>query len=112
VGCHNSRTKSGNLVLDGLDVGRVGDSPETWEKVVRKLRGGLMPPVGQPRPDEATSREFLSTLQARLDAAWAVRPNPGRTEIAHRLNRIEYDNAVPELLALEINAPDLLPADD
>jgi hypothetical protein len=112
VGCHNSRMKSGNLVLEGLDVDRVGDEPETWERVVRKLRGGLMPPAGRPRPDEAASRAFLSTLQTRLDAAWAARPNPGRTEIVHRLNRIEYANAVRDLLALPINAPDLLPADD
>ncbi len=112
VGCHNPRTKSGNLVLDGLDVGRVGDEPETWEKVVRKLRGGLMPPAGRPRPDEVTYKGFLATLQTQLDAAAAAHPNPGRTEIVHRLNRIEYANAVRDLLALEMNAPDLLPADD
>jgi mono/diheme cytochrome c family protein len=112
VGCHNPRTKSGNLVLDGLDVGRVGDEPETWEKVVRKLRGGLMPPAGRPRPDEATYKGFLASLQTQLDAAAAAHPNPGRTEIVHRLNRIEYANAVRDLLALEMNAPDLLPADD
>jgi mono/diheme cytochrome c family protein len=112
AGCHNSRTKSGNLVLDGLDVGRAGDDAETWEKVVRKLRGGLMPPAGRPRPDEATSSAFLSTLETRLDAASAARPDPGRTEIVHRLNRIEYTNAVRDLLALPLDAPDLLPADD
>ena len=104
--------KSGSLVLEGLDVDRVGDEPETWERVVRKLRGGLMPPAGRPRPDEAASREFLATLQTQLDAAWSAHPNPGRTEIVHRLNRIEYANAVRDLLALPINAPDLLPADD
>jgi hypothetical protein len=111
-GCHNSRTKAGNFVLDTLDVTRVADEPEAWEKVVRKLRGGLMPPARQPRPDEAAYAKLLSTLQDRLDAAAATRANPGRTETVHRLNRLEYENAVRDLLAVEINANDLLPADD
>ena len=112
VGCHNPRLKSGNLVLDTIDVSKVADDPETWERVVRKLRGGLMPPAGRPRPDEATYKAFLATLQTRLDLAAGQHPDPGRTEIVHRLNRLEYANAVRDLLALEINAPDLLPADD
>ena len=112
AGCHNARTRSGNLVLQGRDTGRVGDDPETWEKVVRKLRGGLMPPPGTPRPDQASYDGLLSTLQRALDAAATAHPNPGRTEPVHRLNRIEYVNAVRDLLAVEINAPDLLPADD
>jgi hypothetical protein len=112
AGCHNPRTKSGNLVLQGRDTGRVGDDPETWEKVVRKLRGGLMPPPGTPRPDQASYNGLLSALQRALDTAAAAHPNPGRTEPVHRLNRIEYVNAVRDLLAVEINAPDLLPADD
>ena len=99
-------------MLQGLDVSRVGDAPETWEKVVRKLRGGLMPPAGAARPDQATHDGFLSSLQAALDAAAAANPNPGRTETAHRLNRVEYVNAVRDLLAVELNAPDLLPPDD
>ena len=111
-GCHNSRTKSGNFVLDTLDVTRVADDVEAWEKVVRKLRGGLMPPARQPRPDEATYAKLLATLQERLDAAAAARANPGRTETVHRLNRLEYENAVRDLLAVDINAADLLPADD
>src|SRR5262249_368027 len=112
VGCHNPRLKSGNLVLDTIDVSKVGGDPETWEKVVRKLRGGLMPPAGRPRPDETTYKAFLATLQTRLDLAAGQHPDPGRTELVHRLNRLEYANAVRDLLALEINAPDLLPADD
>ena len=99
-------------MLDTLDVTRVADDAEAWEKVVRKLRGGLMPPARQPRPDEATYAKLLSTLQERLDAAAAARANPGRTETVHRLNRLEYENAVRDLLAVEINAADLLPADD
>jgi mono/diheme cytochrome c family protein len=112
VGCHNPRLKSGNLVLDAIDVSKVADDPDTWEKVVRKLRGGLMPPAGRPRPDEATYKGLLTTIQSRLDTAALQHPDPGRTEIVHRLNRLEYANAVRDLLALEINAPDLLPADD
>jgi mono/diheme cytochrome c family protein len=112
AGCHNPRVKSGNFVLDGLDVSRVGDNPEAWEKIVRKLRGGVMPPSKQPRPDEAAYAKLLSTLEERLDQAAAARANPGRTETVHRLNRLEYENAVRDLLAVEINADDLLPADD
>jgi hypothetical protein len=112
LGCHNPRTRSGNLVLQGRDISQAGDDPETWEKVVRKLRGGLMPPPGNPRPDQASYNGLLSTVQRVLDTAAAAHPNPGRTEPVHRLNRIEYVNAVRDLLAVEINAPDLLPADD
>jgi hypothetical protein len=112
AGCHNPRVKSGNFTLDGLDASRVGDNPEAWEKVVRKLRGGVMPPPRQPRPDEAAYAKLLSTLQERLDQAADAQANPGRTETVHRLNRLEYENAVRDLLAVEINAGDLLPADD
>jgi uncharacterized protein DUF1592/uncharacterized protein DUF1588/uncharacterized protein DUF1585/uncharacterized protein DUF1587/uncharacterized protein DUF1595 len=112
IGCHSTRTKSGNFVLEGLDPARADQDPEQWEKVVRKLRAGLMPPAGQPRPDEASYGRFLSALQTQLDAAATQRPNPGRTEIVHRLNRLEYVNAVRDVFAVDINAPDLLPADD
>jgi hypothetical protein len=112
TGCHSTRMKAGNLVLAGVDVAAVADNPELWEKVVRKLRNGLMPPAGSPRPDEAAYQRFLARLQDDLDAAAARRPNPGRTEIVHRLNRIEYSNAVRDLLAVEVDVADLLPADD
>jgi mono/diheme cytochrome c family protein len=112
VGCHNARTRAGDLVLAGVDVSAAGGSPELWEKVVRKLRNGLMPPAGSPRPDEAAYRQFLAGLETDLDAAAAARPNPGRTEIAHRLNRLEYQNAVRDLLAVDVDVADLLPADD
>src|SRR5207253_976559 len=84
-----------------LDTARVGDHADTWEKVVRKLRGGLMPPAGAARPDEATYHRFLSSLQTALDAVAAADPNPGRTETVHRLNRIEYVNAVRDPLDAE-----------
>jgi uncharacterized protein DUF1592/uncharacterized protein DUF1588/uncharacterized protein DUF1587/uncharacterized protein DUF1585/uncharacterized protein DUF1595 len=112
LSCHSVRAKSGNFVLEGLDPTKAGDNVETWEKVVRKLRGGLMPPPGRPRPDAAASDDFRVALQRTLDAAAAAHPNPGRTETVHRLNRIEYVNAVRDLLAVEVSAPDLLPADD
>jgi hypothetical protein len=110
--CHSTRMKAGDLVLAGVDVSAVADNPELWEKVVRKLRNGLMPPAGSPRPDDASYQRFLAKLQDDLDAAAVRRPNPGRTEIVHRLNRIEYSNAVRDLLAVEVDVADLLPADD
>src|SRR5262249_35968385 len=112
VSCHNPRTKSGNLGLQGRDTSRVADDAETWEKVVRKLRGGLMPPPGMPRPDQAAHDGLGTALQRGLDAGAAAHPNPGRTGPVHRLNRIESVNAVRDLLVVEMNAPDLLPADD
>jgi len=112
LGCHSVRAKAGNFVLEGLDPARASGDVESWEKVVRKLRGGLMPPPGRPRPDATTSDAFRAALERTLDAAAAAHPNPGRTETVHRLNRIEYVNAVRDLLAVEVNAPDLLPADD
>src|SRR5262245_41198006 len=112
LGCHSVRAKSGNFILEGLDPTRPATNVEAWEKVVRKLRGGLMPPPGRPRPDAAISDGFRSALERTLDGVAAAHPNPGRTETVHRLNRIEYVNAVRDLLAVEVNAPDLLPADD
>jgi hypothetical protein len=112
VGCHNDRLKTGSLSLEGLDVTRPADHPEIWEKAVRKLRGGLMPPPDRPRPDAAKYAALLSSLQDRLDAADALHPNPGRTDTVHRLNRLEYENAVRDILGVEIDGADLLPADD
>jgi hypothetical protein len=112
VGCHNARSQAGNLALDGMDLAQVSEHRDAWEKVVRKLRVGLMPPAGRPRPDEATYTRLRTSIESRLDQAGSARPDPGRTEVAHRLNRLEYANAIRDLLAVEINAPDLLPADD
>jgi mono/diheme cytochrome c family protein len=111
VTCHNDRTKSGNLTLAGLDAGRPGDHPETFEKVVRKVRAGLMPPAGLPRPDRVTLDAFATSLEAGLDRAVASHPNPGRRGL-HRMNRTEYANAIRDLLDLEIDETTLLPADD
>jgi hypothetical protein len=112
VGCHNQRTKSGDLALDAIDVEHVGVQPRTWEKVVRKVRAGMMPPAGRPRPDETRQDQFVSWLSGELNRAFDRQPDPGRTETFHRLNRTEYRNAVRDVLALEINVADFLPADD
>ena len=111
VGCHNERLRTAGLALDTMDAARVGDHPDAWEKVVRKLRTGAMPPAGRRRPDPATYESVASALENALDRAAAATPNPGRTTV-HRLNRREYANAVRDLLALEIDASGLLPADN
>ena len=111
VTCHNERLRTGGLALDALDVSRVGATPEIWERVVLKLRGGMMPPAGRPRPERQTYDGFRTWLEAELDRAAASRIEPGRVP-AHRLNRAEYANAVRDLLALEVDAAALLPADD
>ncbi len=111
VGCHNERLRTAGLALDEMDPARVGDHAATWEKVVRKLRTGAMPPVGRRRPDAATYATVASALETALDHVAAADPNPGRTTV-HRLNRREYTNAVRDLLALEIDGGALLPADN
>jgi mono/diheme cytochrome c family protein len=112
VGCHNQKARIGGLALDNTSVTPAPEQTEVWEKVVRKLRGGLMPPAGRPRPSIADQQTFLSSLEADLDRASAARPDPGRTEAFHRLNRAEYHNAIRDLLAVDIDVAALLPADD
>ena len=112
VTCHNEKRLTGGLALESLDLAHVGEHAEIWEKVVRKLRGRLMPPIGRPRPDDGAYDQLASWLEAELDQAWAEQPNPGRTETFHRFNRAEYRNAIRDLLALEIDVDDFLPADD
>ena len=112
ITCHNERLRSGGLSLASVDLGRVGGHSEVLEKVLMKLRGGAMPPAGRPRPDAASLTDFLDWLEAGLDRAAAEKPNPGRTAAFHRLNRGEYQNAVRDVLGLEVDASDLLPADD
>ena len=107
-----SQLRAVGLTLDTLDLATVGVDAVHWEQVVRKLRAGLMPPAGRSRPDDATQDAFQAWLETQLDDAWAARPDPGRTAPFHRLNRAEYRNAIRDLLALEINVDDFLPADD
>ncbi|HEY6507045.1 MAG TPA: DUF1592 domain-containing protein, partial [Vicinamibacterales bacterium] len=110
--CHNQRAKAGGLALDTLDLGNVGPHAAEWEKVVVKLRAGLMPPSGMPRPAQAAIDGFAASLEASLDRAAAADPNPGRTEPFHRLNRAEYQNAIRDLLSLDVDATTWLPTDE
>jgi hypothetical protein len=111
ITCHNQKLKTGGLELDKLDLGSVGDDAEIWEKVARKLRAGLMPPAGARRPDRAALDALAVSVEGALDRAAAANPNPGRTPL-HRMNRVEYANAIRDLLALEVDPVTLLPADD
>ena len=110
IGCHNQRAKIGGLALDTLDVSRVGPASETWEKVVKKIRTGMMPPSGAKRPERSALDRFAAELESRLDKS--VDPSASLvTPALHRLNRTEYANAIRDLLALDINVNTLLPAD-
>jgi cytochrome c551/c552 len=109
--CHNQKRKTAGLALDQLDPDHVSTAPATWEKVVRKLRTGAMPPVGLPRPAQPLYDSLISNLETSLDRAAAAQPNPGRATL-HRLNRTEYGNAIRDLLNLEVDASALLPTDD
>ena len=111
VTCHNEQLKTAGLMLDNIDVERVSDGAEVWEKVIRKLRTGAMPPTGMPRPDQDAYDSFASYLESALDSAAAAQPNAGRPSV-HRLNRSEFANSIRDLLELEIDAESLLPADD
>ena len=98
-------------MLDTLDAAQVGEKAEVWEKVVRKLRAGMMPPSGARRPDKPAINAFAAKLETDLDRSAAAKINPGAPAL-HRLNRTEYANAIRDLLALEIDSTALLPADD
>ena len=111
VGCHNERTRTAELTLDSLDLAHVGEHADTWEQVIRRLKASAMPPAGRPRPDASTTTRFVGWLEAELDRAGLAAPNPGRPAI-HRLNRVEYGNAIRDLFALEVDVNALLPADD
>jgi mono/diheme cytochrome c family protein len=109
VGCHNARTKTANLLLDQFDLTKVGQQAQVSELVVRKLRAGMMPPTGMPRPDAATMDSLIKWMEGELDrSATTHLPAPG----LHRMNRTEYTNAIRDVLALEVDATKFLPADD
>ncbi|MBM89980.1 MAG: hypothetical protein CMQ41_16580 [Gammaproteobacteria bacterium] len=128
VACHNRRTVDADpstitdplgsqlralgLALDSLDINNVPADAVHWEKVVRKLRAGLMPPAGMPRPADAQLESFRQWLQLELDNAALANPDPGRKATFHRLNRAEYQNVIRDLLALEIEVNNFLPADN
>ena len=111
VDCHNADLKTGGLMLDKMDLSQVPEHAETWEKVILKLRGGMMPPQGNARPPQASIDSFVNWLETSIDQAPGAATNPGRSPL-HRLNRTEYGNAIRDLLDLDVNVTDLLPADD
>src|SRR6185436_350889 len=117
VTCHNPRLKTAGLVLDTSELSHVGTNAELWEKVVKKLRSGAMPPSSAPRPNKATYDSVSTFLETELDRASAAKPNPGTLPLLHRLSRTEYQNAVRDLLAIdalpkEMDYSLLLPADN
>src|SRR4030095_11161334 len=111
VTCHNQRAKTAGVMFDTMDLSDISKNADIWEKAVRKLRGGMMPPPGAGQPDRAAVDSFVSWLETSLDAAAAANPNPGRVAL-HRLNRAEYDNAIEDLWGLRLDAAALLPKDD
>jgi mono/diheme cytochrome c family protein len=109
--CHNQRSRTAGLSLEGADLATVQAHPEVWEKVVRKVRAGMMPPPGLPAPSTASRASLVSWLETTLDRAAIAAPNPGRP-LVHRLNRAEYANAIRDLLELNVDTAALLPTDD
>ncbi len=110
--CHDAESAKGGLDLASLAAQEIGRDPQAWEKVVRRLRGRQMPPMGKDRPAEEAYDAVVAQLEGVLDRAAAERPNPGRTDTLRRLTRTEYQNAIRDLLAIDINAASLLPADE
>jgi mono/diheme cytochrome c family protein len=112
ITCHDSDEKKGGLDFGSINLEDVTKNPDTWEKVVRRLRGRQMPPAGKQRPPESTFDALVTGLSSVLDSAAAAHPNPGRTDTFRRLNRTEYQNAIRDLLGVEIDAAALLPKDE
>jgi mono/diheme cytochrome c family protein len=110
VGCHNDRTKAGTLSLASFDAAKAADHSVVAEKMIRKLRAGMMPPAGARRPEPAVLTALASALETRIDRAAALNPNPGWRP-SQRLNRAEYARAVKDLLELDIDVTSFLPAD-
>jgi mono/diheme cytochrome c family protein len=111
VTCHNTRAKTAGLSLEGATPTEAASHTELWEKVAMKLRGGMMPPQGMPRPDAATLEALAANIEKTIDDRALRSPDPGHKPV-HRLNRTEYGNAVRDLLALDVDVTNLLPADD
>jgi mono/diheme cytochrome c family protein len=111
VTCHNQRLKTAKLELDTLDLAHPEKDALAWERAIRKLRGGMMPPPGAARPAVADTQALAAYLETALDKAGAASPNPGSVRI-HRLNRAEYSNAMRDLFGLDVDVSTLLPNDD
>ena len=112
IACHNDSLQSGNLSFQKIDLTQVSGHGAIPERLLAQLRSGRMPPVGMPRPDHNTYTSLITWLETEIDKLAVANPNPGRTDTFHRLNRSEYANAVRDLLSLEVNVEELLPADD
>ena len=110
--CHDDGTRKGDVSFEKMDLTRLEANRATWEAVARKLDHRQMPPLGEERPDEATYRAVVARLHGALDRLAAERPDPGRTDTFRRLTRTEYQNAIRDLLAVEIDATALLPQDE
>ena len=110
--CHNQKLRTAGLALDGLDATHPSANAEVWERVIAKLQSASMPPPGLPRPDAAVYRAVASSLENDIDKAWEANPNPGRINPVHRLNRAEYNNAIRDLFALDLDVKPLLPGDE
>jgi mono/diheme cytochrome c family protein len=112
VTCHNQKLRTSGLALDTLDLSKPAENAEILERVIVRLRARSMPPSGMPRPDAATYRAVATELENDIDRSWAAHPNPGRIGAVQRLNRTEYNNAIRDLFALDMDVKPLLPGDD
>ena len=112
IDCHNDAEFAGGLSLDSMDLRAVADNAQVWERVVRKLRAGMMPPSDAQPLDSQSRSALVGWLENEIDAAAALQPNPGRTVAFHRLNRAEYGNVIYDLLGVNVDTSQLLPADD
>jgi len=108
--CHNAEDWAGSLAFDLIDPNEIADDPAVWEKVISKLQGRMMPPAGQPRPDNAEADKFIAWMEEYLDFAASTKTRVGRVGL-HRLNRKEYGNAVRDLFGIDVDVATLLPAD-
>jgi len=111
IGCHNDKLKTGSFTLTGVRAADIATNARAWEKALRKVRSGEMPPLGLPKPDAATTSGFVDYLETELDRLAKLQPNPG-SPVIHRLNRAEYGNAVRDLLAIDLDHSASLPSDD
>lgn len=111
VDCHNTTDWAGGISLDAVEPDSISEDPNMWEQVVRRLRTGMMPPPGKPRPSTAVANALSAYVETRLDDDWSRHPNSGATSL-HRLNRVEYGNVIRDLLHLDVDVTSMLPADD
>src|SRR5579863_3407521 len=110
VTCHNQKLRTAKLAFDTMDLAHPEKDALIWERAIRKLRGGMMPPPGAAKPPAESINAFATYLETSLDRASAANFNPGSVRI-HRLNRAEYANAVRDLFGVEVDAAALLPTD-